>query len=279
MSTLEPDLVEQLMFGIELVKLSDEPFTSKIAEMDRLVDLYTSRLLERRASVHRIRAPAFGRAPERSQGGSFLESRGLPSPPSPLPRPTFASQFGDIVMYLDATTVSFLRTAEDIASYLQSSVHLDWSAPVILLCKAFERETVRRILEPLRLSTKRSDLSNDLDDLEFNRIAKFCRSTEASPPELGTFGRFLATAIHSVKRRNSSALLQAFYQLVSQWPESTWIVDPHGLAPAIERLTKQFRNRAAHIEQLMQSDFIKCHSYVRDDPDKIIVRLVVSTQS
>jgi hypothetical protein len=182
-------------------------------------------------------------------------------------------------MYLDVTTRSFLRTADDIASYLQSSADLDWSAAVIVLCKAFERETVQRILVPLRLSTKAYDLSNDLKDVEFKRIAKFCTSSVAPPPELGTFGRFLTTAIHSMKRRNSSALLRAFYELVSQWPQSGWIVDPHGLAAAIERLTREFRNRAAHIEQLVQLDFIKCRSYVRENPDKVIVRLIVSTES
>jgi hypothetical protein len=138
---------------------------------------------------------------------------------------------------------------------------------------------VQRILVPLRLSVKTYDLSNDLKDAEFNRIAKFCRSSEATPPELGTFGRFLTTAIHSVQRRNSSALLRAFYDLMSQWPESSWILNPQGLAAAIERLTREFRNRAAHIEQLVQLDFIKCRSYVRENPDKIIVRLVASTQS
>ena len=270
MSTLEPDLIDQLISGVEQVKGSDKSFTSKIAEMDRLIDVYASRLVER----YQVRYMPV--VPERAQRGRIMESRVSPAPPAPL---TFASQFGEILMYLDGTTRSFLRTADDIASYLQSSTDLDWSAAVIVLCKAFERETVQRILVPLRLSTKAYDLSNDLKDPEFNRIAKFCTSSVATPPELGTFGRFLTTAIHSVQRRNSSALLRAFYGLVSQWPQSSWIVDPHGLAPAIERLTREFRNRAAHIEQLVELDFMKCRSYVRENPDKIIVRLVVSTQS
>jgi hypothetical protein len=276
MSTLQPDSIHQLLSRVQQVKRSDEPFPSKLAEMDRLVDVYISRSLEERVYYMSTPAPDFSGAPERARRGRILESRAAPAPP---PRPTFASQLGDIIMYLDATTISFLRTAEDIASYLQSSTDLDWSAAVIVLCKAFERETVQKILVPLRLSTKAYDLSNDLKDAEFNRIAKFCTSSLATPPELGTFGRFLTAAIHSVRRRNSSALLRAFYGLVSQWPQSSWILDPHGLAVAIERLTREFRNRAAHIEQLMQLDFTKCRAYVRENPDKIIVRLVVATAS
>jgi hypothetical protein len=230
--------------------------------MDHLIDVYASRPLEQyRCHI---------------QHAQFMPSTEKAAPPQ---RPTFASQLGEILMYLHTTTRSFLRTADDIASYLRSSTDLDWSAAVIVLCKAFERETVQRILVPLRLSTETYDLSSDLKDVEFNRIAKFCRSSAATPPELGTFGRFLTTAIHSVRRRNSSALLRAFYELVSQWPQSSWIVDPQGLAAAIERLTREFRNRAAHIEQLVQLDFTKCREYVRENPDKIIVRLVVATES
>lgn len=275
MSTLEPDLINQLICGIEQVKDSDKPFTSKIAEMDRLIDVYTSRSFKLERRLYSKQEISLRLEPSQS-GRGILESRATRASP---PRATFASQFREILMYLDSTTRSFLRTADDIASYLQSSTDLDWSAAVIVLCKAFERETVQKILVPLRLSTKAYDLSNDLKDAEFNRIAKFCTSSIASPPELGTFGRFLTAAIHSVRRRNSSALLRAFYELVSQWPQSSWILDPHGLAVAIERLTREFRNRAAHIEQLVQLDFIKCRSYVRENPDKIIVRLVVSTQS
>src|SRR6266566_3210014 len=126
MSTLEPDLIDQLIFGIEEVKASDKPFTSKIAEMDRLVDVYTSRSLDYYMTSP---APDFSGAPERAPGGRILESRAAPAPPS---RPTVASQFSEILMYLDATTRSFLRTSDDIASYLQSSTDLDWSAAVIV---------------------------------------------------------------------------------------------------------------------------------------------------
>jgi hypothetical protein len=132
---------------------------------------------------------------------------------------------------------------------------------------------------PLRTSTGAYDLSNDLKDTEFGRIARFCSSPAAKPPELGTFGYFLNTAIHSVRRRNSSSLLQAFYELIKQWPQSTWIVEPDGLVRAIEQLTTEFRNRAAHIERLDQSDFAKCRRYVRENPEKIIVRLIVAIES
>ena len=41
-------------------------------------------------------------------------------------------------MYLDSTTRSFLQTADDLASYLGNATDLDWSAAVIVLCKALK---------------------------------------------------------------------------------------------------------------------------------------------
>ena len=181
MSTIEPDLIDQLISGVEQVKDSNKPFTSKIAEMDRLVDVYTSRSLERKArgvDLKPASVPEFRVESDRGLGGRVFERSAAPALP---PRPTFASQLGDILRYLDSITISFLRTSEDIASYLQSSTDLDWSAAVIVLCKAFERETVQRILLPLRQSTKAYDLSNDLKDPEFTRIAKFCTTSVATP--------------------------------------------------------------------------------------------------
>src|SRR5436305_495281 len=141
MSALEPDSIQHLLSQVQQLKRSDDAFTSKIAKMDHLIDAYVfrpSRYYSFMPSAKPAkRAPAPARAPA--------------APPPPL---TFASQFGEILVYLDATTRSFLRTADDIASYLRSSTDLDWSAAVIVLCKAFERETVQRILLPLRLSTK-----------------------------------------------------------------------------------------------------------------------------
>jgi hypothetical protein len=129
MSTREPDSIQQLLSRVQQVKRSNEPFISKIAEMDHLIDVYASRPPARYSTGGAQFMPSLGKLPMPSAPAQA-------APPSP-PRPTFASQFGEILMYLDTTTRSFLRTADDIASYLRSSTDLDWSAAVIVLCKAF----------------------------------------------------------------------------------------------------------------------------------------------
>lgn len=268
MDTPEPEAIEQLLLQIWQIKHNDKHLTSKLEDLNRTIDLHVFRQNE-------IVSCAPCASPE-----NFRPSRPRVARLKSLPTPsclTFESEFGDILTYLDETTRSFIKTSDDVASYLESAEDSDWSAAVILLCKAFERETIRKILIPLQRNATKYDLSGDLEDVEFKRIAKFFRSS-GTPPELGTLGRFLKTASHSVKRRNSSGLLRAFYEMVNNWPESNWIVDPLGLVPAIERLTTEFRNRAAHIEQLARVDFTTCRAYVRESPDKIIVRLIVATQ-
>jgi hypothetical protein len=248
--------------------------------MERILDTYELRSSPRsvregpeRAYKLRVPAPRELRSPKHDaevKVSGCLDSRLEKRPPSA------ASLFDEILIFLDSTTRSFLKTADDIASYLRTSEELDWSVAVMPLCKAFERETVQRILNPLRAKSDRYDLSEDLSDNDLGRVAKFCVSSGHKPPELGTFGHFLKTAIHSVRRRNASGLLKAFYDLISQWPQSSWLIDTTGLVSSIERLTTEFRNRAAHIERLMEIDFRNCRTFVRDDPHKIIV--VVATR-
>src|SRR5438874_1560736 len=107
------------------------------------------------------------------------------------PPPTYATPFAQILSHLNLTTRSFFRTAEALSSFLQQSSDLDWSPAVIALCKAFELETVQRIMLPLRMKIASEDLSADIKDKDFGRIAKFCNSSAAKPPELGTFAHSL----------------------------------------------------------------------------------------
>jgi len=75
MSTIEPDLIDQLISGVEQVKDSNKPFTSKIAEMDRQVDVYTSRSLQRKArgvDLKPASVPEFRVESDRGLGGPSL---------------------------------------------------------------------------------------------------------------------------------------------------------------------------------------------------------------
>lgn len=181
----------------------------------------------------------------------------------------------EVMHWLHMDTVLFLHTADTLAEALRE-YDLDWSPAVIMLCKAFEKETNVRLLIPLREKTSGRDLKADISDEDLGRIARFC-SAAGQPPELGTLGHFLNTAIHSKRRRASSILLQSFYELVSGWPRSQWLVDKLGLAAALKKLTKEFRNPAAHIEKLEERDFDNCRNFVREAPEVVMLKLFIAT--
>lgn len=273
MSPFQLQAAQEFISRFQRVKRSPQTLDIKLREMDRLIHWHISRPLEERPRVAFMPATRALRGPPQIRRS--LES---PQARSLAKELSSTTEFADVLMYLDTTTQLFLKTADALASALQSSAELDWSPAIVALCKAFELELVQRILVPLRSRSSGDDLSDDLQDADLGRIAKFCGSSVVKPPELGTFGYFLKVAIHSTRRRNSSRLLRQFYELINEWPRSSWVIDPVGLPAAIERLTTDFRNRAAHIEQLAELEFTNCSKFVRDNPDKIIVRLVVATE-
>ena len=180
-------------------------------------------------------------------------------------------------VHLAPETVRFIATAEHVAAGLQSKSELEWSPAVIGLCKAVELETVARILIPLAESSTGVDLSKEKDDKDLGRIVRFCVRKTGPAPELGTFSHFLQTAIHSRRRRETSAMIRVFLVLVSDWTGSNWILDPGSFHQSLTQLTTNFRNRAAHVYELGESDYIGCRELVLG-AQGIIWKLVESTR-
>jgi hypothetical protein len=150
-----------------------------------------------------------------------------------------------------------------VAGQLQADPHLEWSPAVIGLCKAFEAEVVSRILRPLAVRASREDLSSDKNDKDIGRVAVFCAdSTRKPPPALGTFSHFLQTVIHSTQRRETSVLLRCFLKLTADCTGSHWLLEPDGLHATLAVLVDNFRNRAAHIEELGRQDYLDCRELV-----------------
>jgi hypothetical protein len=165
-----------------------------------------------------------------------------------------------------------------VAAQLQADPQLEWSPAIIGLCKAVEAEIVWRILRPLADLTSREDLSSDKSDKDLGRVATFCAdSTRKKPPELGVFSHFLQTAIHSKQRRETSVLLRTFLRLVANWSDSYWLLEPKGLHTALALLTTDFRNRAAHIDELGKHDYVGCRELVMG-PEGVLWKLVVATE-
>jgi hypothetical protein len=164
--------------------------------------------------------------------------------------------------YLTNRAVKFVATAEHLSHVLENISDLDWSPATIGLCKAFEVEIGERLVNPLAKAVGSLDLADDLRDRDLSRVAKFCKNPASHPPELGTFAHFLHAAITSEQRRTSSTLTKAFLRMNSSWAMSKWIIDPNGLHAALLKLTRQYRNRAAHTEELTREDYDSCREFV-----------------
>jgi hypothetical protein len=178
---------------------------------------------------------------------------------------------------LSAEAVRFIATAQYVAGQLQAGPQLEWSPAVIGLCKAVEAEIVWRILRPLAERTSHEDLSTDKNDMDLGRVAAFCVDLTRKPPELGVFAHFLQTVIHSQQRRETSVLLVSFLRLIADWTDSHWLLEPSGLHRALALLTTDFRNRAAHIDELGKQDYVSCRELVMG-PEGILWKLVVATE-
>lgn len=133
---------------------------------------------------------------------------------------------------------------------------------MIGLCKAVEVELVHRLLEPLRQMTESLDLSTDVNDKDLKTVARYCAGRTLKSPEIGSISYFLLTAINSSERRQTSQLIMAFLRVTSKWAGSNWVLDPSGLHDALDALSQQFRNPAAHTSRLDGGDYEACRDVV-----------------
>jgi hypothetical protein len=168
-----------------------------------------------------------------------------------------------------------LATAHAVTAVLRSATGLDWSVAIIGLCKAVEVEAVRRIAEPLRLTADREDLTIDVKDPEFARVARYCKGS-ARPPELGSLARFLRTAAHSGKRAETSVLVAALRAATTAWPSADWLFVKGGFTDTVDHLTRKYRNPAAHTALFGEEDFSRCSDLVHGQ-DGLLWRLIVAT--
>jgi hypothetical protein len=178
---------------------------------------------------------------------------------------------------LSSEAVRFIATAEHVAGQLQAMPQLEWSPAVIGLCKAVEAEVVSRILVPLADKAGGADLSGDKNDKDIGRVAAFCADPTRKPPALGAFAHFLQTVIHSQQRRDTSALIRTFLRLAADWTGSNWLLDPTAFHHSLTMLTTNFRNRAAHIDELGREDYLGCRELVIGTQG-VVWRLLVATE-
>ena len=171
------------------------------------------------------------------------------------------SQSYERANHLSEKALRFIATSNCVAQSLSKMSNLDWSAATIGYCKAVQYEIIDRIIGPVRAAVTPNELGDDRKDKDFGRIAGHCEGS-APAPELGTFAHFLQTAINSKSRRESSHLLKTFFKVIQQWPRSNWILEPAGLCASLLTLTRDFRNRAVHIDDLTEADYDECKDFV-----------------
>ena len=173
--------------------------------------------------------------------------------------------------------VRFIATAEYVAAGLQSEPQLEWSPAVIGLCKAVEFEVISRMLIPLAESSTGADLSEGKNNKDLKRVVNFCMNQTGPTPEFGTFAHFLQTVIHSQRRRETSTTIDVFLRLARDWSGSSWIFDPASFHQSLKNLTTNFRNRAAHVDELGEDNYLRCRNLVIGT-EGVIWKLVESTK-
>lgn len=181
--------------------------------------------------------------------------------------------------FLTQITMRFFATSEYVAETLTKEPNLDWSPAIIGLCKAFELELVERLINPLKDYCREVSFSEqDLKDKDFGRIASYCSGKSMKSPELGVINHFISTAVNSKERLETSNFLKlGFKSYLSKLPNHNWIIDKSGLSSGIQALTTNYRNKAAHTDELDEQDYQKCKDLVFGN-NGIIWDLILSSE-
>ena len=165
------------------------------------------------------------------------------------------------VVLLSADALRLVESSLYVAERLRDIAGLEWSAAVIGLCKAVELEVVRLVMEPLRLACAGRDLAMELQDAQLRRLAAWCGGSSHKPPELGTIAHTLRVLAGS-KTRQQGQLAAGLSSAALAWADPKWLLTPDGLADALDALTRDFRNPAAHLDLLDANDYEACQERV-----------------
>lgn len=72
--------------------------------------------------------------------------------------------------------------------------------------------------------------------------------------------------------------MSAFDGQMQNWPNANWILDLNGLHSSLLLLIKNFRNPAAHINELRRQDFENCRELVLGEQG-LLWKLLQATKS
>ena len=82
---------------------------------------------------------------------------------------------------------------------------------------------------------------------------------------MGAIARFLTSAATDARSRAPSQLGRLFRKLLDASPKPEWLGDPGALAAEIKEFTRDYRNPAAHGEEIARVAGQRCLTYVAGD--------------
>ena len=165
--------------------------------------------------------------------------------------------------------VRHLGTARIVADHLDgldAGVPVLWSPVVSALSSSLEVELRYRVIDRMRdvlLAGSRRDMNLPS---EYAKFAAYCKAEPGSGRmEMGAIARFLSLASTDARSATPSQIGRLFRKLLEASPKAEWLGDPGALAGEIGAFTREFRNPAAHGEEIDRAAGQRCLTYVAGD--------------
>ncbi len=158
------------------------------------------------------------------------------------------------------------RIVADHLSRLDAGDPVLWSPVVSALSSALEVELRYRVIDRMRevlISRFGPDLALSG---EYAKFSTYCKAQPGSGRmEIGAIARFLASAATDARSSSPSQLGRLFRKLLDASPRPEWLGDPGALAAEVSAFTRDYRNPAAHGEEIARDAGQACLTYVAGD--------------
>lgn len=161
---------------------------------------------------------------------------------------------------LTSATNRFLATARFLKTQLPKGDHLEWSPAILCLCKAVESELVDKFLNPVKSMAEQMQIQLTEFDRRTKRVEQYVLGQSDQAPELGAICFFLDLLASSDKFRQQCQLSPAIAKTSVARPFFEWYLDTKRCALPLKELVSKFRNKAAHLTELNEADFLACEA-------------------
>jgi len=162
-----------------------------------------------------------------------------------------------------------LGTARIVADHLEgfdAAFPVLWSPVVSALSSSLETELRYRVIDRMRdVLLARSGPELSLPG-EYAKFAAYCSAQPGSGRmEMGAIAHFIARAAADARGDSPTQVGRLFRKLLETSPKAEWVGDPGALAAEIGAFTREYRNPAAHGEEIARDAGQRCLTYVAGD--------------